>query len=173
MRGAFPIVLLLAVMLDVMAASDSRYQEPAAFIQEVFGDDTPRPALLWLTDDIRKDVESILGHSLNLLRLRYWRTGSRSAWILDELGKERPITAGIAVDHGRIERIRVLVYRESRGSEVRHSFFTDQFAGATLRADSTLDRPIDGISGATLSVRALTKLARIALYLDGVLEAER
>jgi hypothetical protein len=29
-----------------------------------------------------------------------------------------------------------------------------------------LDRNIDGISGATLSVRALTRLARVALLLD-------
>ena len=42
----------------------------------------------------------------------------------------------------------------------------DQFKDATLTGDKELDKKIDGISGATLSVNALTKLARLALYLD-------
>jgi len=49
--------------------------------------------------------------------------------------------------------------------EVRYPFFTDQYKDASLQKDKQLDRTIDGISGATLSVRALTKLARLALYL--------
>ena len=65
----------------------------------------------------------------------------------------------------RVERVKVLVYRESRGWEVRHDFFTTQFTGATLQANERLDRPIDGISGATLSVRAVTRLTEIALLL--------
>ena len=44
--------------------------------------------------------------------------------------------------------------------------FTDQFRGLKLTNDHLLTARIDGISGATLSVRALTKLARVALLLD-------
>jgi hypothetical protein len=69
------------------------------------------------------------------------------------------------VSGGRLERIKVLVFRESRGWEVRHPFFTDQFRETGLTGDLDLDRDIDGISGATLSVRALKKLSRLALYL--------
>jgi len=64
-----------------------------------------------------------------------------------------------------IVRTKVLVYRESRGDEVRHDFFTDQFKAAKLDDQNQLDKHIDGITGATLSVRALTKLSRIALLL--------
>jgi len=98
------------------------------------------------------------------LRVRYWYKGERSAWILEEIGKEEPITAGIVIDKGKIERVEVLIFRESRGWEVRHDFFTEQFEGAKLRKDGELNRAIDNITGATLSVRALTKLARLALY---------
>ena len=35
-----------------------------------------------------------------------------------------------------------------------------------LTDDLDLDKPIDGISGATLSVRALNKTARMALFFD-------
>ena len=71
-----------------------------------------------------------------------------------------------------LERIKVLEFRESRGWEVRHAFFTDQFRAARLTKDRNLDRDIDGISGATLSVRAMKKLAALALYLDGELRAQ-
>jgi len=100
------------------------------------------------------------------MRVRYWKREDRTAWIVEEIGKEKPITTGIVVAHGRIESVKVLVFRESRGWEVRHEFFTDQFRDAGLADDGALDRQIDSISGATLSVSAVTRLARMVLYLD-------
>jgi hypothetical protein len=66
-----------------------------------------------------------------------------------------------------------LIFRESRGWEVRHAFFTDQFDQATLTRNTELDRTIDNISGATLSVRAVTKLSRIALLLDQAVSSQQ
>lgn len=148
-----------------VAARAAVYQEPAAFIAESFAGHPPPAQLLWLDEATQREIVAILGHRYPLLRLRYWREGSRSVWILEEIGKEEPITTGIAIHDGRIERLKVLVYRESRGGEVRYRFFTDQFNGQSLRADRTLDGRVDGISGASLSVDALTRLARLALYL--------
>jgi hypothetical protein len=136
---------------------------PAEFLSQTFDGETPKPRLLWLADDLNAEVRRLLGHDLGSLRQRYWREGKRTVWILDEIGKTKPITTGVVVEDGRIERVEVLVFRETRGFEVRYPFFTDQFRGAELTADSRLSRPIDGISGATLSVRALTKLGRLAL----------
>lgn len=158
---------IISLVLFVLAAhaGAETYQAPEDFLREVFSDDMPRPAVLWLTGTVREQTKLILGHEPAQLRVRYWRQGQRSAWILDEIGKEQPITTGIVVDAGKIERLRVLVFRESRGWEVRHDFFTDQFKQRGLTTDMKLDQQIDGISGATLSVRALTNLARLALYL--------
>ena len=77
------------------------------------------------------------------------------------------------INNGRIERVRVLIFRESRGWEIRHAFFTDQFDNASLYKDTQLDRHIDNISGATLSVRAVTKLARVALLLDKAVNVQQ
>ncbi|HEB55710.1 MAG TPA: FMN-binding protein [Gammaproteobacteria bacterium] len=148
------------------AAARGIYQSRADFLNEVFVGDLPRPALLWLTGDIRKTATLILQHKPSRLRLRYWARATRSTWVLEEIGKEKPITIGIVINQGRIEDLRVLAFRESRGDEVRHDFFTRQFSQATLKPDLQLSNSIDGISGATLSVRALHKLARLALYLD-------
>jgi len=81
------------------------------------------------------------------------------------VGKDLPITVGIVVDANYIESLRVLTYRENRGGEVATPAFTEQFNGSALDGDSTLNTHIDGITGATLSVRALTRLATMALFL--------
>lgn len=157
--------LVLSLMLVVAgpALAEDVYQQPDAFLAEVFTD-VPKPAVLWITPERKTAVKAILGHDLASLRVRYWQDGNRTAWILEEIGKERPITTGIAVDAGKVERVKVLIYRESRGFEVRYPFFTEQFEGATLSEDRRLSQHIDSISGATLSVSALKRLAALALY---------
>jgi FMN-binding protein len=141
------------------------YQEPDAFIAEVFGSKPP-PKVLWLTKDIQGQAAAILGHPPAQLRQRYWSEGGKSVWILEETGKEELITAGFVVVDGHIDHVRVLVYRESRGQEVRQASFLKQFKDAKLAQSNRLDRDIDGIVGATLSVGAMERMARLALYFD-------
>ncbi len=114
---------------------------------------------------MRPRVNEIMGHAYRRLRVRYWRRDDRTAWILEEIGKVKPITTGVVVRAGALERVKVLIYRETHGWEVRHPFFTDQFKGLTLGNGKRLNERIDGISGATLSVSALTRLGALALYL--------
>lgn len=163
------------VMLGLSGGSlqaEEVYLEPEKFLTEVFGSSLPDPEVLWITKD-RKEVKSrIMTHSKGPRRIRYWADGPLSAWILEEIGKVKPITTGFVVNDGKIERVAILIYRESRGWEVRYTFFTDQFVGATVDQDYRLDRSIDGISGATLSVDALTRLGRLALYLAEEIETE-
>ena len=156
----------LTTLLMVVAPTgqaDTVYQKPEDFIREVFGSDAVSNGKLWLTRELQPEVRRILGHELGALRVHYWAQGKRTAWILEEVGKDRPITAGIVVNDSKIEQIRVLIFRETRGWEIRYPFFTDQFTGAGLQPDYELNRHIDGISGATLSVHAMVKLAQLAL----------
>jgi hypothetical protein len=163
------MIRLLAILIFLLpsgpALAGDIYQSNEDFLAEVFDGTPPAPGVLWLREDIRTTSTAIMGHPYPGLRIRYWARDGRSAWILEEIGKEKPITVGLVVNDRGMERIRVLAFRESRGWEVRHPFFTDQFKGIGLTADRRLDHDIDGISGATLSVRALEKLARLALYL--------
>ena len=155
-----------AVLLASLTASaESIYQEPADFIADAFEGDVPAQEVLWVTDDIRTEARALLGRDLRQLRIRYWRTGNRSAWILDEVGKDRPITTGVVIEDDAISTIQVLIFRESRGWEVRYPFFTDQFNDAQLDTNNRLNRSIDNISGATLSVNALKRQAQLALLL--------
>jgi len=161
---------LLTLALGAVAAGLVRgevYQEPDAFVAEVFGS-KPAPKVLWLTKDIQAQAAAILGHPPAQLRRRYWSDSHRSVWILEEIGKEELITAGFVVVDGRIDHVRVLVYRESRGQEVRYPSFLKQFKEAKLAPGDGLDREIDGIAGATLSVAAMERMARLALLFDRI-----
>ncbi len=120
---------------------------------------------LWLNDALREKARAEVGLAPGTLRVRYWQSGARTAWILEEIGKEQPITLGIVVEAGHIADLRVMAFRESRGWEIRHDFFTRQFAGVGLDAGGKLDHPVDGITGATLSVNATDRAARLALWL--------
>lgn len=84
---------------------------------------------------------------------------------LETRGRSNTITAGFVVHAGRLTRTEVLVYRERK---IRLRSFTRQFDGASLTEGRRLDRRIDGITGATISVKAMQNLARVALYLNSV-----
>lgn len=135
---------------------------------------TPLPSTqrVWIRAELKDKIEKVLQHKPHFLRTKYWQQGTRTVWVLEEVGKEKPITIGIVTEWGelgaKIEDVKVLAYRESRGWEVKHSFFTQQFKGLRLKVSekAALNKNIDGITGATLSVAALKKMATVALMLD-------
>jgi hypothetical protein len=152
-----------------MAESDERagrYMEVETYVASSFAESEPPVSTLWVAGELRESVEQMLGHHFGALRVRYWDDGQTSVWILDEIGKELPITIGVTVRHSSIENVRILEFRETRGWEVRYPFFTDQFREVRLDPDGRLSRNIDGVTGATLSVGAVTRIAKVALILD-------
>ncbi len=161
--------MILSIVLGaVQANARGAYQTPEDFLRQAFPDGVPQPAVVWMRGEVKKRVASLLGHRYPALRIRYWKQAGRSAWILDEIGKSEAITVGIVVANRRIEKLRILTFRESRGDEVRYPGFTRQFDQAGLDARGRLSTPIESITGATLSVRAVKKLATLALYLDSL-----
>jgi len=162
-RTKLPALLLL-LMLPVLATAASVYETQAGFLERAFSGSPPEAKVIWLSGDRKETVSDILGHNYPALRLRYWCATGRSAWVVEEIGKELPITVGVIIDTDYIKSLRVLTYRENRGEEVVTPAFTDQFIDAKRDGDA-LSKNIDGISGATLSVQALTRLATMTLFL--------
>ncbi len=167
-RRAIKLALLLFVLAAAPALqAKSIYQTAPDFIAEVFAPATPEAKSLWLTPELKSAGSDILGRKLKGLRMRYWQSGGKTAWILDEIGKELPITIGVVVNENSVETVKILAFRESRGWEVRYPSFTDQYRNAGLTDARQLNQQIDGITGATLSVRAVSKVVRLALFLHG------
>ncbi len=166
----YSLVLLLSTLFTLPAFAGGVYQQPADFIKQLFDNNPPGPSVLWLKKDLKKQLSDILDHKYRGMRIRYWQQDTKTAWVLEEIGKDKLITTGIVINQGKIEQVKVLIFRESRGWEVRHNFFTEQFKQAQLKDDNKLSKRIDNISGATLSVRAVRKLAQIALLLDKTIQ---
>ena len=164
------VFLCSIIFLSFNTQAKGVYLEPEKFLSHTFGNDVPKAKKLWIKKDLKPEIKKIMGHDLGVIRIRYWDDGSKTAWILEEIGRDKPITVGLVIKDNKIEQVNVLIFRESRGWEVKYPFFTDQYKQVSLLANKELDKKIDGISGATLSVNALNKLARLALYLDSYIK---
>ncbi len=162
------IALLLALSCQPGRA-DTIYETQDDFLKEVFPNKVAgeeiKPAVLWLDKKAQDDIGKILGHSYPQARLRYWRKNDTSVWILDEVGKEYPITAGFVIREEKIIRAQVLIYRETRGMEIHLPSFLSQFKDNKLEGDKLMNK-VDGIAGATMSVNAMVKMAQVSLILN-------
>ncbi|MCP4269858.1 MAG: FMN-binding protein [Candidatus Brocadiaceae bacterium] len=80
------------------------------------------------------------------------------AIITEEVGKFHPYTFIVSVTpKGKINKIAILVYRESRGGEIAKKRFLHQFKGKSLKNRIRINRDIINISGATMSVVTMCK----------------
>ena len=132
LKAGFLTLMACAVLSPHTFASD-HFDEQQSFIDAAFGETVPASKTLWLNHELKKDVAKIMGHkNFQGLRVRYHAEGQRTVWVLEEIGKYKPITVGVTVNDGAIEKLHVLAYRESHGWEVKQDFFTRQFIGAKL-----------------------------------------
>lgn len=167
------------------------YETQDKFITRNFTATTPpKQSALWLTSDLKSEIQRDFNYQIRGLRVKYWEDNNRTVWILDEIGKEQPITLGVVIENNVIDSVSVLIYRESRGGEIRYPFFTDQFKGIQLidtnanknSANNThknikkkykLNKRVDGITGATLSVSATKKITKVALFLHALTQQKQ
>lgn len=166
MAGWVPGWVLWMLSAALLSGATTVYEKPSDFIRAACGGVIPETRALDLTEAQQARIKRLLGHAYRPSRVRYWVSGRKMVVVLEEIGKTQPITTGFVVSGGRIEQVKVLIYRESHGFEVSRSSFTKQFKGLSLEESGSLSGRINNIAGATLSVRALTELARVALYLD-------
>ncbi len=86
------------------------------------------------------------------------------AVIGDEVGKYRPITFMVGTRPDLAVRgVEVLVYRESRGGEIRHARFLRQYRGKDPADPIRTNRDVLNVAGATLSVNAMNRGVKRAL----------
>lgn len=86
------------------------------------------------------------------------------AQVRDVMGKDQPITYLVATDTAVVLRdIDILVYREAYGGEVAYEAWRKQFRGRGPLDSLTVGRQIRSISGATISVNAVTLGVRLTM----------
>ena len=166
MKDYLLTLITLSLLLSPLGAHAKRvYLEPGDFLSQSFPKNSPDANRLLITGDIKANLRKVLHGRYSKVRIPYWQSGKRTAWILERIGKERPITAGFVVEDNRIVSFKVLIFRESRGWEIHNTFFTEQFDDAYLKDKQKLSNHVDNITGATMSVNAMKTLAKMALLL--------
>ena len=127
------------------------------------------PEQVDLSADQLSRAQRLAGRAFREDDYRFWvgRKGPAVvgyATVLEVIGKERPITFMIGIaPSGEIKGVEVLVYRESRGSQIRNPRFMAQFVGKKIDNPLRLGDDVESVSGATLSSRAATYAVKKAL----------
>src|SRR5881396_3255497 len=86
--------------------------------------------------------------------------------VMNETGKSEPITFMVVMNpEHRVVDVLVMVFRESRGAEIREKRFLRQFQGKKSADPITINNDIVNYSGATLSSKAITRGVKRALGL--------
>ncbi|HET7583595.1 MAG TPA: FMN-binding protein [Gemmatimonadaceae bacterium] len=123
-----------------------------------------------LSDSVRQALQQRLGRPILERELRatrvYDTTGAFRGYavVTEEIGKYRPITFMVGITPALAVRdVTVMVYRESRGGDVKRERFLSQYRGKTARDPVALNRDIINISGATISVRSMNAGVRRVL----------
>lgn len=119
-------------------------------MRRIFGADARATPLVVNADTVYRIVrtDSLLGFAV----------------VREVRGKDQPITFLVATDStDRLKDIDILVYREPYGGEVAYDAWRRQFRGKSADDKLEVGRDIRSISGATISVNAVTLGVRRAL----------
>src|SRR5437870_1446757 len=88
------------------------------------------------------------------------------AVVQETIGKHRPITYIVGITpEGRVFDVEIMVYRESKGGEVRRKRFNSQYEGKTAQDPIRINKDIINVTGATMSVRSVSAGVKRALVL--------
>jgi hypothetical protein len=90
------------------------------------------------------------------------------ALVQNTIGKHKPMTYMVGLDSkGHVSDVELLVFRESRGSEIRQKRFNAQYEGKTVSDPVRINKDIINISGATMSVRSMSAgIKRVLVLID-------
>ena len=166
--SSFLFLFVFNLLFSFSASSEDVFLSKENFLKIAFEDDIPRRKGLRFKGEVKEIAQNIMGSNYKKIRMKYWRQEGKTAWILERIGKVKLITAGFIVENCRISSIHVLVYRETHGWEVKYPSFRDQFVGINMSDEFKLNKRIDGIAGATLSVSSMEKMARLALAMNSL-----
>jgi hypothetical protein len=148
------LVSLLALLTALAAFPASAQSAPptklAKSLERVYGPDT--------------QVDTLHVDSATVYRISRAGALLGFAQVRNVKGKEQPITYLVATDSADALRdIDILVYREPYGGEVAYDPWRKQFRGKTAAAPLQVGKDVRNISGATISVNAVTRGVRRTL----------
>lgn len=148
------------------------YMTPKETLKQFFKDSDVVQSQEKIIDQASSEaLEKKLGYALERDAVTFYigKTGEKIdgyALLDHQIGKSQPITFMTLINpQGQVEQVEVLVYRESQGAEVRYERFLKQYTDKMAQDSLKVGRDVTNISGATMSVRAVTLGVKRALIL--------
>ncbi|MBI2500625.1 MAG: FMN-binding protein [Deltaproteobacteria bacterium] len=165
-------LFLVGLVTTSLFAEPTVYLRPEEALQIIFRDSEEVVSdSTILTAPQKLELKKKLGEPLRKETWNFFiaRSGGKIdgyALVDQEVGKTEPITFLTALTpDGKVKEVEVLAYREPIGSEVRHKNFLKQYREKRPESPLIVGRDIQGITGATLSARAVSRGVRRALAL--------
>ena len=132
-------------------------------IKETFPGSIIEHSIFKLDKNIKKDIQNKVRQRFFRDELNIWEITTKDTLkyyaILDNVkGKSLPITfLSIFNQKGTVFDTFIIKYRESYGGEVGNKNWLNQFIDYSDKSDYKVGSSISGISGATISVKSVTK----------------
>ena len=158
-------ILILTYLLNGYTLA-KQHEAEISFLNETFNGSIPKKQRLIVKGEAKDQIKSIMGNKYKKRLFSYWQNDTEQVWILNSIGKYKPITAAFSIQNCSVKSAHVLVYREQHGYEIKYPFFLTQFTDAQIDSSLKLNTKIDNISAATLSVNSMKRMAKMALLLS-------
>ena len=157
-------ILVLAVLFSSGLHAASIQETCEKSLKQYFGNDAGlKFSSFPIPPDIKLSVEQASKQRFFKDKIYYWSISVNDSTValaaLDNvMGKAMPISIFVIFDEeGLILKSEIVKYREAIGGEVVNSRWLKQFIGLNQADLVDPNTRIDGISGATISVKAVTK----------------
>ncbi len=113
--------------------------------------------------------------SVKISRLRSAETDLGYACFASSKGKNDYFDYMVIFDKDLvIKQVKVLIYRSTYGGEIMSRSWLKQFIGKTNGKEMTMNKDIDGISGATLSAPSITEgIKELSLLIADIIRREK
>lgn len=164
------ILYLFSALFCSAHASEKVYMSEKEALQWAFPDSSEvREKTVDLNEEQAAKIEAATGGKVyeSDKKIYIGKSGDKTdgiAVITNEIGKFELITFIVKMTPNRaVEKVAVLVYRESRGGEIVRKRFLHQYRGKSKNSDLKINRDIINITGATMSVRAMNRGIRKVL----------
>ena len=129
-----------------------------------------------ITKKIKREIQNKAKQAFFRDKVYYWaiQNGDNTDYaIMDNvIGKSMPITFIVVFNSNQdIIYSSIVKYREGYGGEVKSRSWLDQFNGMTIDSLYTYPKNIAGISGATISVKSVTKgMSKLSLLIPHIIK---
>lgn len=178
--GKYILILSMLIIINELTAGEIRDKSNEVIATDFGKDIEIKSYKLLLDDKLIFDSEKFAMQRFMGEFVYYYEIISNNEIIgyaiLDNVkGKVKPITYLVifSPDYS-VKSVHIIKYREQQGGAIENRAWLDQFNNKNIESNIELNESIDGISGATISVKAVTKgVKRLLKFITKINEYER